>query len=82
MQEMIEPDRTILIVSVIGLIVIWGSVAYHKFVQDSAPAVEDDDETLDDLQEPAAEVREEGQGAPPKPMPGKSKRRKKGAKGR
>lgn len=42
MQEMIEPDRTILIVSVVGLIVIWGSVAYHKFVQDSAPAVDDD----------------------------------------
>ena len=33
MQEMVEPDRTILIVSIIGLVVIWGSVAYHKFVQ-------------------------------------------------
>ncbi len=37
MQEMVEPDRTILIVSIIGLVVIWGSVAYHKFVQDGAP---------------------------------------------
>ena len=37
MQEMVEPDRTILIVSLIGLVVIWGSVAYHKWVQDSAP---------------------------------------------
>ncbi len=33
MEEMVEPDRTILIVSVIGLVIIWGSVAYHKFVQ-------------------------------------------------
>ena len=37
MEEMVEPDRTILIVSIIGLVVIWGSVAYHKFVQDGAP---------------------------------------------
>jgi hypothetical protein len=37
MQEMVEPDRTILIVSIVGLVVIWGSVAYHKFVQDGAP---------------------------------------------
>lgn len=37
MQEMVEPDRTILIVSLIGLVVIWGSVAYHKWVQDGAP---------------------------------------------
>ena len=33
MEEMVEPDRTITIVSIIGLIIIWGSVAYHKFVQ-------------------------------------------------
>ena len=38
MQEMVEPDRTILIVSIIGLVVIWGSVAYHKFVQGSPTA--------------------------------------------
>ena len=37
MQEMVEPDRTILIVSIIGLVAIWGSVAYHKFVQNGAP---------------------------------------------
>ena len=37
MQEMVEPDRTILIVSIMGLVAIWGSVAYHKFVQDGAP---------------------------------------------
>ena len=33
MQEMIEPDRTIMIVSIIGLVIIWGSVAYRKFAQ-------------------------------------------------
>ncbi len=34
MEEMVEPDRTIMIVSIIALVIIWGSVAYHKFVQD------------------------------------------------
>lgn len=41
MQEMVEPDRTIMIVSIIGLVVIWGSFFYHKFVQgggDGVPA--------------------------------------------
>ena len=33
MEEMVEPDRTIMIVSIIGLVVIWGSFFYHKFVQ-------------------------------------------------
>ena len=33
MEEMVEPDRTIMIVSIIGLVIIWGSVAYHKFIQ-------------------------------------------------
>ena len=33
LDEMREPDRTITIVSIIGLIIIWGSVLYHKFVQ-------------------------------------------------
>lgn len=43
MEEMVEPDRTIMIVSIIGLVVIWGSVAYHKFVQGGGPPrVEDD----------------------------------------
>ena len=32
-SEIVEPDRTITIVSIIGLIVIWGSFFYHKFVQ-------------------------------------------------
>lgn len=49
--EMVEPDRTIMIVSIIGLVVIWGSFFYHKFVQggsgrphedaDLPPAAED-----------------------------------------
>ena len=33
MEEMVEPDRTITIVSIIGLVIIWGSFFYHKFVQ-------------------------------------------------
>jgi hypothetical protein len=89
MQEMIEPDRTILIVSVIGLIVIWGSVAYHKFVQDSAPAFVDDEQnpTLsEDAQEadavlasPSAPKPAAGQSASSKST--SSKKRKKGGKG-
>ena len=38
MEEMVEPDRTIMIVSIIGLVVIWGSFFYHKFVQGGAEA--------------------------------------------
>ena len=38
MQEMIEPDRTIMIVSIIGLVIIWGSVAYRKFAQKGGEA--------------------------------------------
>ncbi len=34
MAEMIEPDRTIMIVSIIGLVVIWGSFFYHRYLQD------------------------------------------------
>ena len=33
MEEMVEPDRTIMVVSIIGLIIIWGSFFYHKYVQ-------------------------------------------------
>ena len=40
MEEMVEPDRTIMIVSIIGLVIIWGSVLYHKFVQGNSPAQE------------------------------------------
>ncbi len=38
MEEMVEPDRTIMIVSIVGLVVIWGSFFYHKFVQGGAEA--------------------------------------------
>ena len=41
MEEMVEPDRTIMIVSIIGLVIIWGSVLYHKFVQGGSPYQED-----------------------------------------
>ena len=40
MEEMVEPDRTIMIVSIIGLVVIWGSFFYHKFVQGGTQAPE------------------------------------------
>lgn len=33
MENMVEPDRTIMIVSIIGLVILWGSFFYHKFVQ-------------------------------------------------
>ncbi|SVD60594.1 uncharacterized protein METZ01_LOCUS413448 [marine metagenome] len=36
MEKMVEPDRTIMIVSIVGLVIIWGSVAYHKFLQGSS----------------------------------------------
>ena len=49
MEEMVEPDRTIMIVSIIGIVIIWGSFFYHKFVQggdadsgSSEPGPEDD----------------------------------------
>ncbi len=51
MEEMVEPDRTIMIVSIIGIVIIWGSFFYHKFVQggdadsgSSDPGPEDDAE--------------------------------------
>ena len=51
MEEMVEPDRTIMIVSIIGIVIIWGSFFYHKFVQvgdadsgSSDPGHEDDPE--------------------------------------
>jgi len=33
MENMVEPDRTIMIVSIIGLVILWGSFFYHKLVQ-------------------------------------------------
>ena len=42
MQDMVEPDRTIVIVSLIGLVVIWGSVLYHKVVQGGGGAETDE----------------------------------------
>lgn len=43
MEEMVEPDRTIMIVSIIGLVIIWGSVFYHKFVQGGSSAQAESD---------------------------------------
>lgn len=76
MEEMVEPDRTILIVSIIGLVVIWGSVAYHKFVQGSPSAAPE-------AQAPQTGPVEEAAPSPatPAPSPGGGKGRRKG-KGR
>ena len=41
--EMVEPDRTIMIISIIGLVVIWGSFFYHKFVQGGGARVDEAD---------------------------------------
>lgn len=61
MEEMVEPDRTIMIVSIIGLVVIWGSFFYHKFVQGGAAET-----TAESVAEPVAtavspEVTDAGQ---------------------
>ena len=61
MEEMVEPDRTIMIVSIIGLVVIWGSFFYHKFVQGGAA-----ENTAESVAEPVAtavppEVTDAGQ---------------------
>jgi hypothetical protein len=60
--EMVEPDRTIMIVSIIGLVVIWGSFFYHKYVQGGHGAVQEVGEAASVLQAPAesAEAIEEG----------------------
>lgn len=48
--EMVEPDRTIMIISIIGLVVIWGSFFYHKFVQGGGAQVnEADTSEVDEL---------------------------------
>ena len=47
MDEMVEPDLTIFIVSIIGLVIIWGSVLYHKFVQDGRKAAKEQDREED-----------------------------------
>lgn len=56
--EMVEPDRTIMIVSIIGLVVIWGSFFYHKYVQGGHGTVQEAGEVTPVLQAPA-ELNEE-----------------------
>ena len=79
MQEMVEPDRTILIVSIIGLVVIWGSVAYHKFLQDGREALADAaDEGLGPqaAQEADVPTADPGNAPPAAQSQGKSKGKK------
>jgi hypothetical protein len=59
MEEMVEPDRTIMIVSIIGLVIIWGSVFYHKFVQGGSPSQEEGS-----AREAASPTQTEGAGRP------------------
>ena len=59
MQEMVEPDRTIMIVSIIGLVIIWGSVAYRKFAQKGGDGAVSDAAAASGKQESGGEA---GQG--------------------
>ena len=52
--EMVEPDRTIMIISIIGLVVIWGSFFYHKFVQGGDVSAKDLD--VSEGREPASDA--------------------------
>ena len=52
--EMVEPDRTIMIISIIGLVVIWGSFFYHKFVQGGKASSKDLE--VSEGSEPASET--------------------------
>ena len=80
--QMQEPDRSITIVSIIGLIIIWGSVLYHKFVQgggDKTCAEEADPKPAkEEKAESTLEEAESSQSSPP-PVENKgSKGKKKG----
>ena len=59
LDEMREPDRTITIVSIIGLVIIWGSVAYHKFVQGGGPLPRGE-ESSDEGDGPSSQPRNSG----------------------
>ena len=81
MEDMVEPDLTIMIVSIIGLVVLWGSFFYHKFVQDPA-ASKSGGEAPEAVEEtPAvalADPQEQEESAAPAPTGGA--RSKKGGK--
>lgn len=81
MEEMVEPDRTIMIVSIIGLVIIWGSVAYHRFVQDGGQQEEAEaPEAASDVAAEAADAASapsaEAASTPAPARPGGSARRK------
>ena len=66
MEEMVEPDRTITIVSIIGLVIIWGSFFYHKYVQGGAGrSVDADLAGLGDAGEPDRGDEDPGDEAKP-----------------
>lgn len=82
MEGMVEPDRTIMIVSVIGLVILWGSFFYHKFVQDPV-ASKNDGEVLEAVEETpveeVADLQEQEESAAPAP-PGGARSKKGGKK--
>ena len=63
MNEMVEPDRTIMIISIIGLVVIWGSFFYHRYLQDGDGAAPDQEPGAS--AEPAADETATAGSAPP-----------------
>jgi hypothetical protein len=80
MEEMVEPDRTIMIVSIIGIVIIWGSFFYHKFVQGGSAAAgtpEPDEGTEQAGPEADEGSAEEGEASPRGDNRKKGKRRKK-----
>ncbi len=62
MGDMVEPDRTIMIVSIIGLVIIWGSFFYHKYVQGSGQAQSEPQAPVDEPAATKAEVSSTGKG--------------------
>ena len=82
--QMQEPDRTITIVSIIGLIIIWGSVLYHKFVQggghNTSGQEADSEPARDEEPESALEEAEHSQSSPPAEKNKGPKGKKKGKK--
>ena len=77
--QMQEPDRSITIVSIIGLIIIWGSFLYHKFIQGGGHKTSGQEADS----EPAKEEKAESSQSSPPPEENKvSKGKKKGKKRR
>jgi len=83
MAEMVEPDRTIMIVSIIGLVIIWGSFFYHKYVQGGGDAEPGEEERPSPGgEESGSEAAGEGEGQGKEGKKSRRSSRKKGRKKR